>query len=151
MVENHTFYFHHWSLVIIQCCKNLRHTPCHIIDCGSFLHVINFSTVLLSMWTVSQEMLFSATPTFQRFSLWVISLYWYRSRSFISVRRGKVLLEYTPGWKVHSVVLLVVFQSRGFAPFLLKFWTILLFPVSTRLCPMSILFMTICFLSYSVF
>ena len=155
MVENHTFYFHYWSLmvslVIIQGYINLWHTPDHIIDCGSFLNVINFLTVLLSVWTISQEMLFSATPTFQKFSLWVISLHWYRSRSFILVPRRKILLEYTPGWEVHSGILFVVFKSWGFAPLFLKSRTTLLFPVSTRLCLMSILFMTICCLSNSVF
>ena len=155
MVEYHTFYFYHWSLVvslvIIQGCIDLWHTPCHIIDHSIFLHVINFPTVWLSEWTISPEMISPAIRAFQRFSTWVVSLYRYKSRGFISIHLGKVLLKYTPGWEVHSVVLLVVFKSRGFAPFLLKFRTILLFPVSTGLCPMSILLMTICCLSYSIF
>ena len=138
-------------MVIIQGCINMWHTPCHIIDFGSFLNVINFLTVLFSVWTVSQEILFSATPTFQRFSLWVISLHWYGSKKFISAQGGKVLLVYALGWKDLPWVLLIVLKSWGFNPLFLKYQTILLFSSFARFCSMSELFMTIGCLSDSAF
>ena len=154
MVVNHTFYFNYWSLVvglvIIQGYINLWHTPGHIIDGSSFLDVINPLTILLSVWAVSQEMFFSATPAFQRFSLWVISLHWYGSRSFISTQGGKILVVHTPGWEAHSWVLLIVLKSWGFNSPFLKSWTILLFPSFVRFFSMPKLFMTIGFLSNSI-
>jgi hypothetical protein len=87
------------------------HAPSHIIDCSIFLDVVSSPTILLSVWQIPQQMFFSTTPTFQGFSLWVISISWGFSKRFISTLGGEILLVHTSSRKARPRTLPVVLNS----------------------------------------
>jgi len=155
MVGNHTFHLHHWRLVfgffIIHDCINPWNYPRCIINCGSFLDFVYSPNVLLSMREIPQQMLFSATPKFQGFSLWVISLSWGWYKRFISTLVGEILLIHTSSTKYYPRTLPIVLRSWGFKPLLIESWTTLLFLVLVRFCLLLELFIIVPCLPDNIF
>jgi hypothetical protein len=119
---------------IIQGCINFWQAPSHIIDCGSLLDVVDPHRVLLPMWIVPRHMFLSTTPTFQGFSLCVVSITWIFSEWFISTLGWKILLIHTSGRKDHPRALTRVLKFRGFKPLLLESRIVFLLPFFMGFC-----------------